>query len=230
MSAAGRVVATATPDTQPSGDVLTVVIEGDGRAHDRAGRPTADPTPASPLGLAIARAWPDGPRAWLARPCQFTRRRDPACRPGDWTADRFSAPMLAVLDGALDDLKRQAGAREVRLVGWSGGGVMAAALAARRADVAELVTIAAPLDVEAWTTARGLSPLNLAPEVAALARGPLPVAQQHLVGDRDRVVPPASARAWAGRLGGADSVRTVDEAHVGAWPERLNDPEILKRD
>ncbi|RAK67423.1 hypothetical protein [Phenylobacterium kunshanense] len=230
MSAAGRVVATATPAAQPPGHVLTVVIEGDGRAHDRGGRPTADPTPSRPIGLAIARAWPDGPRAWVARPCQFTRGRDPACRPGDWTADRFSAPMLAALDAAVDDLKRSAGVGQVRLVGWSGGGVMAAALAGRRSDVAELVTIAAPLDVQAWTSARRLSPLNLAPEVAALAAGPLPVAQRHLLGERDGVVPPASARAWATRLGGADSVRTVDEAHAGAWPKRLKDPEILKPD
>lgn len=228
MSVAGRVVATAAPARQPAGAVLTVVIEGDGRAHDRSGRPTRDPTPSRPLGLAIAHAWPEGPRAWLARPCQFTQRRDPACRPADWTADRFSAPMLAMLDGAVDDLKRRADVSQVRLVGWSGGGVMAAALARRRADVTELVTIAAPLDVKAWTSARRLSPLNLAPEVESLAMRPLPLAQRHLLGERDRIVAPAAARAWAARLGGAGSVRTVDETHAGHWPERLKDPEILK--
>lgn len=219
LSVGGRLIAVATPAGQARGEVMTIVIEGDGRAHDARGRPTADPTPARPLGLAIARAWPDGPRAWLARPCQFTRRRDAACDPRDWTWDRFSSPMLEALDAAVDTLKDEAGARRVRLVGWSGGGVMAAALARRRTDVAGLATFAAPLDVAAWTSARGLSPLNLAPEVASLASGALPVRQVHLIGDRDAVVPPGEARTWASRLGGA--VEVVGEPHAGDWPRHV---------
>lgn len=226
----GRILATAAPERQPAGEVLTVVIEGDGRAHDGRGRAMADPTPARPLGLGIARAWPDGPRAWLARPCQFTRRIDAACQPRDWTAERFGPGMLAAVDGAVDELKRRSGAREVRLVGWSGGGVMAAALARRRDDVAELVTVAAPLDVAAWTAERGLTPLVLAPEVAALAREPLPVPQRHLLGARDRIVPVASASVWAARLGGPASVQVLDEDHAGHWRKRLSIRENLKRD
>lgn len=223
LSAAGRVLASAAPTGQPQGPVLTVVIEGDGRAHDRAGRPTRDPTPSDPLGLRLAAAWPEGPVAWLARPCQYTRRADPACRPEDWTSDRFGPEALAALDAAVDALKQGAGATQVRLVGWSGGGVMAAALARRRADAVGLATFAAPLDVGAWTRAMRLSPLRLAPEAAD---DPLPrrVAQVHFLGARDKVAPLAvalpAARTAAGETG---RIETVDESHDCCWPGHVRD-------
>lgn len=220
VTAAGRVLATATPRGQARGEVLTVIIEGDGRAHDWTGRPTADPTPARPVGLAIARAWPDGPRAWLGRPCQFVRRVDPLCRAKDWTIDRFASTALAALDAGVDDLKRRAGAERVVLVGWSGGGVMAAALAARRDDVAGLVTLAAPLDVAGWTAARGLTPLNLAPAVRALPSRPLATPQVHLLGARDRVVPPAPNLAAARAMAGGGVAEAVAEAHECCWDRR----------
>ncbi|MDZ4371094.1 MAG: hypothetical protein U1C74_06705, partial [Phenylobacterium sp.] len=39
VTAGGHLLATAAPAIQRPGAVLTVVIEGDGPAHDRAGRP-----------------------------------------------------------------------------------------------------------------------------------------------------------------------------------------------
>src|SRR5690606_35483940 len=52
VEAGGRKLAAAV--SARSGPVLTVVIEGDGAAHDADGRPAADPTPRRPTGLAIA--------------------------------------------------------------------------------------------------------------------------------------------------------------------------------
>jgi esterase/lipase len=53
------------------------------------------------------------------------------------------------MDAAVTALKRASGASRLRLVGYSGGGVMAMLLAARRDDVAQVVTIAAPLRLAA---------------------------------------------------------------------------------
>lgn len=221
VTAGGRVLATATPQVQPAGDILTVVIEGDGLAHDSAGRPSADPTPRDPLGLRIAQAWPEGPRAWVARPCQYTRAVDPRCRPEDWTVDRFSRDALDAVDAAIDDLMAAAGARQVRLVGWSGGGVVAAALAGRRCDTAGLMTLAAPLDVAGWTRADGLSSLNLADEVRDLPLRVLPIPQVHLFGAKDRVTPQDTAMAVARTLSGSvRAVEVVAEPHGGAWDRR----------
>ncbi|TAJ71235.1 MAG: hypothetical protein EPO51_13095 [Phenylobacterium sp.] len=211
VAVAGRVLATAAPLGQAGGAVLTVVIEGDGRAHDRFGRPTADPTPADPQGLRIARAWPDAPKAWIARPCQFTRHADARCRAEDWTVDRFSDAVLAAMDAGVDQLKRQAGAGRVVLVGWSGGGVVAAALARRRSDVAGLVTFAAPLDIAGWTAERDLSPLNLAADAQGLAERLPAIPQAHYLGLRDRVVPVEANPA---------AEDTADEAHDCCWERR----------
>jgi dienelactone hydrolase len=220
LQAGARLLAAAVPTTR-GGEVLTVVIEGDGRAHDRAGRPTADPTPVRPVGLGIARAWPHGPAAWLGRLCQYVRARDRSCRPEDWTSDRFSESALAAADTAVEALKRRTGAHRVVLVGWSGGGVIAAGLAARRSDVAGLVTFAAPLDVQAWTRAQGLSPLALAPEIADLGRRPLPVDQAHFLGAADRVVPPSTAEGVARAMAGQGGrVEVVDETHDCCWAMR----------
>lgn len=216
VEAGGRKLAAAMPAR--SGPVLTVVIEGDGAAHDADGRPAADPTPRRPTGLAIARGWP-GPVAWLGRLCQQVRAQDPACTPADWTTHRYSEAAVRAADTAVDELKARAGAGRVVLVGWSGGGVVAALVAARRRDVAALVTIAAPLDVGAWAQARGLSPLSGSLDPGELA--PLSLPQAHLFGAFDPVVPPATAVKAARRLGGAAAVVEVwNERHACCWARR----------
>lgn len=212
LEAAGRRLQASVPPGDGRGDILTVIIEGDGAAHDRRGRPTADPTPARATGFDIARAWPDGPVAWLGRLCQFEARRDPLCRPQDWTDGRFSGVALAAADAAVDQLKARAGARQVRLVGWSGGGVLATLVAGRRDDVAGLVTLAAPLDLAAWTQSQGLSPLTGSLNPADAPAMPN-VPQAHLFGRYDPVVRPKTAMAAARRLGGPHAI-------VDVWPQK----------
>lgn len=212
IAAGGRVLAAAAPADPTAGEILTVVFEGDGAAHDRQGRPGADPTPRQATGLEIARAWPQRPVAWLGRLCQHTLALDPACTPADWTTGRFSSVAVDAADAAVDALKLRAGASEVRLVGWSGGGTLAVLVAARRDDVAGLVTLAAPLDLAAWTRRQGLSPLAASLDPARLA--PMPdVPQVHLFGRIDPTVPPETSAPAARRLAGPAGV-------VEVWPER----------
>lgn len=216
VPAGGRVLAAASPDA-PHGEVLTVFIEGDGNAHDARGRPTRDPTPRDPVSLKIAQAWPGANKVWLGRLCQYTRARDPACAPADWSLDRFSGGAVAAANAALDELKRRSGARRLVLVGWSGGGTVAALAAARRSDVETLVTIAAPLDIAAWTAAMRISPLPSEGDPARL--GALPMKQLHLYGGRDRTVPPASQLGAARAMGGMTAV-WAGERHTCCWDRR----------
>ena len=208
-------LAAASKDAPSTGDLLTVVIEGDGDAHDSQGRPSADPTPKDPLGFRIAQAWPQGPVAWLGRPCQYLKA--PACRPADWTTARYSEAAVAASSLAIDELKRHSGATRLRLVGWSGGGTMAALVAARRTDVVALVTLAAPLDLAAWAQWHGASPLtgSLDPAQATLPPG---IVQLHVLGRFDQVVPPALGEPAARRLGG--TVLVWPEKHTCCWQKR----------
>ena len=219
VPAAGRPLAAVMPPGLAGREVLTIVIEGDGRAHDRRGRPTADPTPDDPVGLSIAQAWPGG-AAWLGRPCQFVA--DPACDPAQWTRDRFAAAAVAQVDAGVEALKVRAGAQRLVLVGWSGGGVLATLVAARRDDVAGLVTVAAPLDLGAWTESRGLTPLPGLDPADLPSRPGLP--QVHLHGAFDPVVRPATARETARRLAGPrGQVETWREAHQCCWARRAGE-------
>lgn len=189
--------------------VLTVYIEGDGFAYARPGRRAMDPTPTDPLALRLALQHPGrGAVAWLARPCQYgPRTRN--CRSDYWSVARYAPEVIASAGAALDRLKAEtSGATRLILVGYSGGGALAALLAERRSDVAALVTVAANLDVGAWVQAHGLSPLSAsldpATDAALLSRLP----QIHFVGADDPVVDMRIARAFVARMA-ADTPATI---------------------
>lgn len=187
------------PARPPPADTLTVYIEGDGLAWVDSSTPSLDPTPLQPLALQLALR--DGQAAaYLARPCQYTMDSDPHCRQAYWTSHRFAPEVIRAGNQALDALKQSFAARRLILVGYSGGGAVATLLAARRHDVLRLITIAAPLDHQAWTARDQLTPLaaslNPADDWAALQSLP----QRHYAGGRDQVVGADIARAYAARF------------------------------
>ena len=155
--------------------------------------------------------------AWLGRPCQYVK--DPACTPSDWTTGRYSQSAVAASSLAIDDLKRRSRATRLRLVGWSGGGTMAALVAAQRTDVAVLVTLAAPLDLAAWADWHGASPLSGSLDPATVTL-PAEVNQVHVLGRFDKVVPPALGEAAARRMGG--TVLVWPEKHTCCWAKRTD--------
>jgi pimeloyl-ACP methyl ester carboxylesterase len=208
---------------RPGANELTVYIESDGRAWiDRTTRST-DPTPIEPVVLRMAASDPAASVAYLARPCQFLEP-EPLRRCADryWTSGRFAEEVVASADAAISALKTQARAQTIRLVGYSGGGTLAMLIAARRADVGDIVTVVAPLDHAAWTRALEVSPLatslNPTAYLPALSR----IRQRHFVGSRDTVVPQALAQNFVRRLAsGADArVLPIDGfSHTCCWDE-----------
>ena len=191
------------PNTKrPKRQLLTIYIEGDGRAWLSTYRISPDPTPRNPLALALALRHPsDQAAAYLARPCQYDNRaRRPPCRPEYWSGKRFAPEVIAAILAAVDQLKRRVGAERVVLIGYSGGGTVAALLAARRRDVAKLITVAGNLDHRVSSAHHAVSPLlgSLNPPDDWRALQGIP--QRHLVGGRDRIVPPLVARAYQRRF------------------------------
>jgi len=203
------------------GRVLYVYIEGDGFAWIRANRPSSDPTPTNPVSFRLALADPTtGPVLYLARPCQYTEDEDrQGCSVADWTYARFSERAVGALDAAINLAKARVCADSVALHGYSGGGGMAALLAARRQDVVFLGTVAGNLDHKLWTSLHGDSPLSesLNPVETAAATRNIP--QLHVVGGKDDVVPVAILDSWCRRLPGADFTRiTLPKlGHNGPW-------------
>lgn len=203
------------------GATLRVYIEGDGRAWLTRSRPSSDPTPRRAEGFELAAADPFPAVAYLARPCQFVEdggRRN--CVTPFWTSARFSEPVVRDLSLAVDAAKAGAGADRVELVGYSGGGAIAVLLAARRGDVAGLVTVAGNLDHAWWTSLHGVSPLADSLNPMDFADRVRSVPQIHLAGAEDAVIPPAMAERFAERVGNPARTRVVvveGMAHNGDW-------------
>lgn len=214
--------------------VVAVYIEGDGVAWRDRFSPPADPTPRDPIALRLALKDPAPAVVYLARPCQYVAHLAPPatrrCDPRYWTNARFAPDAVAAVDDAIGQAKRQAGAARVRLVGYSGGGVVATLIAERRDDVELLITIAAPLDIAGWTKHHAVSPLtgSLFPDRRnARLRA---VRQVHFVGADDTIVPPDIVRAFVADAG-TETRQTLIVVpgfdHVCCWAERW--PEMLKQ-
>ena len=230
MKPAQRVVTTV-----PSGEEnkfyfsprLIIFIEGDGAAWRNSGNtPPDNPTPDRlvPLDLAVLEShivsqslYPQARPtliAYISRPCQF--RLTPECNPTLWTNARYGQQAQALMTVAIENLlitaRNKWSSRENRrmsltLIGYSGGGVISALLATSRDDVDCLITLAAPLDIDAWTKSQQLSPLTGSQNPALNIRALRKINQYHFIGENDSVVPISA-------LGNFRSKEATLQAHV----------------
>ncbi|MCR6633091.1 MAG: alpha/beta hydrolase [Magnetospirillum sp.] len=202
-------------DPDPAQPVV-VYIEGDGLAWVSSSLPSTDPTPRNPVGLRLAALDTSPNVVYLARPCQYAW--SPSCSEAYWTNKRFADEVVRATSLAIDRLIRPG--QQIHLVGYSGGGAIAALLAARRADVVSLRTVAGNLDHEAVNRYHGVSPMreSLNPkDIASRLKG-LP--QQHLVGLGDKVVPPFIAQAFTQAVGDEQCVAVIpvrNATHGDGW-------------
>lgn len=230
-----RIVATDRFDilsyqrTRNAGSPLTVYIEGDGYAWVTPSRPSTDPTPKDPIALRLAAADPAANAGWLARPCQYTGGAGArGCNELFWTEGRYAEDVVAATAQAIDRMKAEAGAARLRLVGYSGGGAIAALVAARRRDVDLLVTVAGMLDGEAWARSEGLTPLWRSLDPARATTALAGIRQIHFIGADDRDIPASVARAFAERFGAGHAPPVVEVAGqdhrccwTAIWPSLL---------
>jgi len=198
---------------------LFVYVEGDGLAYLDARTPSSDPTPVDPLSLRLAAADPGPAVLYVGRPCQFAPgRADPRCQVRDWTTGRFAPRLVAAVDDAVSRERAKAPGRKLVLVGYSGGGVIAALVAARRSDVSLLITVAAPLDVADWTRRMGLSPLDGSAFPLDRVERLSQVRLVAFAGQQDRTVPAASIASAVDRLGSSARLIVVpDFDHRCCW-------------
>lgn len=201
---------------------LVVYVEGDGAGWPSIFRPPHDPTPHFSVALRLASLDPSATVAYLGRPCHYlTADERERCGSSYWSARRFSDEVLIGMGTAIDHLKRLSGARSIRLVGYSGGGVVATLLAMKRDDVTQLVTIAAPLALSEWVAVNKLTPLDGSRNPMNLPQSPVMLSATHFSGGRDDVVQPSIIKRFVDIHGGR--LILMDEydhqcCWIEAWP------------
>ncbi|MDD4956799.1 MAG: alpha/beta hydrolase [Candidatus Omnitrophica bacterium] len=210
------------------GAPIVIYIEGDGRAWKNRRTVSTDPTPRTPMVFKMMIADGSPNLAYLARPCQYVGGKN--YDSGYWTGKRFSEEVIASMSEAVDELKSLSGAKEVKLIGYSGGGAVAVLIAARREDVIGIVTVAGNLDHVAVNKLHrvgqiggSLNPIDVAGKVADIP-------QRHFSGDKDNVVPQEVAETFVIRTGDRQLERLdVVEGcgHEKGWTGKWKD--LVKR-
>ena len=123
--------------------------------------PSANPTPRNPLGLRLAAIDPGKNVLYLARPCQYINfKSERSCKVSYWTLKRFSKEVIIAVNEAIDKMVLKARVERIHLVGYSGGGAVAALVAASRKDVSSLRTLAGYMDHVSLNKEVGVSPLK----------------------------------------------------------------------
>lgn len=208
-------------NSDPSTPVV-IYIEGDGLAWISRSQPSLDPTPRNPVGLRLAAEDHESNVIYLARPCQYVRTA--ACDVTYWTDRRFAEEVIRSTSAAIDALIRPG--QHIHLVGYSGGGAVATMIAARRADVLSLRTVAGNLDHDALSRYHDVSSMagSLNPRDVAQRLVGLP--QIHYVGDRDKVVPPLVSASYLHAMGDtrcATIIHVDGASHDDGWVEFWRD-------
>jgi pimeloyl-ACP methyl ester carboxylesterase len=204
---------TDAADTRP----VVIFFEGDPSAKRTALEPYVVPVSTHPIALELALRTP-ARVAYITRPC-YHESREASCTLDEWTTGRYSNEAVQSLANSVREVARRMNAREVRLVGYSGGGTLAVLVAERLDDVAGVVTIAANLDTEAWTKKH---------DYPALTRSLNPTTSEsvhswpelHVMGARDEVVPPSTVSRYFERHSSARRWTIDDADHACCWVDR----------
>jgi len=212
------------PKNITSNDVLTVYIEGDGFAWRTYRHPSTDPTPHNPVALKLALQHPNKSVAYLARPCQYQNdlEKSSLCDHVFWTNKRYSPEVIEASKQALTQLKNIYNAKELVLVGYSGGAAVAALLAAQRNDVIKLITVAGNLDHQAWTRLHHLTPLTGSLNPADYRNKLQTIPQVHFVGEQDKNTPPSLIKDFIATYESVKFAKVVEvpgQSHNCCWQE-----------
>ena len=210
---------------------ITIYIEGDGNAWRNKYNLSSDPTPKNPIGLKMATIDPSASILYIARPCMFLKsNKDNKCSPKYWSSHRYSEEVVFSINEVINHIVTKFPNRKLTIIGYSGGGVIAALVAAKRNDVAKLVTVAANLDHEYWADLHNVTLLSGSESPVNYVRELSHIKQIHFLGKKDKIVPRSVVDSFIDKLNKfhlAEVIIIDDFNHECCWAKEW--PEFLKK-
>ena len=213
---------------------LVVYIESDGNAWNSKYRLSENPTPKNPLTLKLASKDTADSVLYIARPCMYIEQKSMQdCPARFWSSHRYSEEVISSINQVINWAVGISSTKSLTLVGYSGGGTVAALIAARRNDISSLVTIASNLDHGFWTDLHDISPLIGSLNPLEYANSLSRIEQTHFVGAKDKIVPKIVVESYLSKMPLKDKINiNVIEGFNHSccwekdWPALLNSTHI----
>jgi len=200
------------------GDVLHVYLDGDGTPWVRNRWIAEDPTARNPLILDLM-GLDKTPAILLGRPCYYGLSPMGACDNKYWTSHRYSKAVVDSMVLVLNKWLRQRNYKQIVLIGYSGGGSLAMLMADSVQGVTKVATVAANLNVAAWSNYHGYLMLKGSLNPAVDAETPPEIKQVHIAGQDDDVVPAFIISDYAKNQKNASYYEMEKQDHACCWED-----------
>lgn len=205
-------------------ETLHVYIDGDGTPWERNRWISDDPSARNPLILRLM-IQDTMPSILLGRPCYYGLSNSPGCENKYWTSHRYSKEVIQSMSQALKIWLEQHKFNQLVLIGYSGGGTIAILMADIIKTTTKVVTVAANLDVTAWSKFHGYSKLKNSLNPSDEDKLKAEIQQFHFTGTDDNVVPPFIVKKYAENQENAKYYQFNDIDHGCCWEKEW--PNIL---
>ena len=194
---------------------MVVYIEGDGMAWISRDQLSSNPTPVQPIALKLASIDTNANVLYVARPCQYLwPQKMNRCSSKYWSNKRGSEEVISSINQAISIVKQKQNISSIRLIGYSGGGGIAALIADRRADVSEFVSVSGNLNYKLFTQTHNLTPMNGSIDPITVAKQISSIHQIHYVGADDKIIPKQIALSFS------DKVKVISDVSHDNWPDK----------
>lgn len=203
----------------PPSERLHIYIEGDGNPGTN-DSPSADPTPSFALALRLANE-DSKDVAWIGRPCYYGMQDAARCEPKYWTSHRYSEEVVRNMANAIERV-REPEHNEIVLIGYGGGGAIAALLESRVEGVVAVVTIAGNLDIDEWARQQNAGPLHGSLNPARQDTNP-EIPKYQLVGDKDHIIPMKTSVAYGDSRENVNLTVYQGFDHLCCWERKWSD-------
>ncbi len=154
------------------------------------------------------------------------------CNSHFWTDARYSADVVELMKNAIQEkiekLPSEKQTLPIILIGHSGGGTLAMLIAQQLHMVSGVITVAANMDIDAWTSHKNYSSLDKSINIAKTS-SLREIPQVHFFGSRDEVVPAKINQPFLQKIGKSPTLIEGfdhDCCWLKQWPRLLLDAEL----